>query len=122
MINIKNNAKLNDYVYDRNGHQLGFLEKVITIPTRPKEQQLLFCVKKNIYIHTSPRLLFQSNQIFKIANRQVFLDVELDEFESRFSKAFYLRKKIIKQANFTKNDKSKVHESDIIAFDWNELT
>lgn len=113
-------------VYDKDGFQLGIVDKIINIKSEKKENELKFLVKKRLFLRNSPRIAFTADKIKKIDKRKVYLDVELVDFESKFSQAQDKRKEILdkEKEKVKKSDgdyKPKYKRSDVISFDWDEI-
>lgn len=120
MKSIYHNHELNERVFDRNGKKIGFLEKIITIPNVSKKNALRFVVYKHLYLEPSPRLLLKESQIYKIDNSDLYLDVDLEDFEHHYAEAVKARDELIKQA-IKHRHKKIIPDLEVHAFEWNEV-
>ena len=120
MQNKSYKGTLSERVLDKNGKKIGFIDRIISLPNQTQERELWFVVMKKLYLTPAPRILFRADQIFKIDKRILFLDVELEDFEHQYSKAIEARRRLVKNSEELKTKKI-IRDSDVIAFEWNEL-
>ncbi|MFW9923081.1 MAG: hypothetical protein ACFFDW_07300 [Candidatus Thorarchaeota archaeon] len=120
MKSIYHNCELNDRVLDKNGKKLGFLEKIINIPNESKKKALRFVVYKHLYLEPSPRLLLKESQIYKIDNSNLYLDVDLEDFEHHYAEAVKARDELVEQAIIHRH-KEIIPDLEVHAFEYGEV-